>query len=443
MADPQEIIDGRYQVENVSSVQGGMSQIYFVRDLAAPDRPRRVMKVCVLDDEDGRNRFRREVRLMQQINSPLVARILNARLTEGEDRPYFIMPYYADGDLTQLFPELTGNYAALESVFSRLLDCLQTLHGLGIMHRDVKPENFLRGEEGIVIADLGLSVDPSSATHLTRPSLIGAGTDDYAPPEFREPGGFANATAASDIFSVGKTMYRLCTHRSALHPLRRDLPLPLWAVLKKCWEPDPDDRYQSVDELREALRRVFDLLVGRTRDPLTRAKELVQEIQVRDSDIDPLIAELTPLIQALPTNDFRVLSEEMNEPFTNYFLAAASPAGVDSLIDAYGKAFLEGVNYSFESVDPMAYVMLAIFNSEATTLEQKTAAFKITMQVAAERNRYRAKDICVGMLLAVTDENLAFLIIPSLRSEEAGFIKQRGDFYAYPSFSIRQALSEG
>jgi serine/threonine protein kinase len=278
------IIDGRYEVVEESAKSGGMSQIYLVRDLAYENKPTRVMKVCIfdLDDEDGRERFRREVRMMQAINSPLVASILDAHL---------------------------------------------------------------RGEEGIVIADLGLSVEPSSTTRRTQLSLIGAGTEAYAPPEFFEPGGFANATAASDIYSIGKTMFELCTGKNPRFPASNDMPRPLWFVLKKCWENNPLDRHQSVGELREALSLAFDLFLSRNKNPLTRSQELVESIQQPDGpNIEPSIKELVPLLLSLNDEDFRSLSEKMDSHFIKRFLHHSDVAGVDALLSGYGTAFRVG-NY--------------------------------------------------------------------------------------------------
>lgn len=157
-----------------------MGSIYLVRDITQPNSAPCAMKVCLMDDEDGRSRFRREVRIMEEFrDNPKVASILNSNL--NHDRPYFVMKYYPIGDLTTIIADIADDLEHQESLFLKMIDCLDELHSRGHFHRDIKPQNFLRDDENVVIADLGLIRDIHSHTSFTQVSER-IGTDGYMLP---------------------------------------------------------------------------------------------------------------------------------------------------------------------------------------------------------------------------------------------------------------------
>lgn len=74
------------------------------------------------------------------------------------------MHYYEDGDLTTLNPELKSDVKAQEQTFLQMCDCIAELHANDVYHRDIKPQNFLRHGDSIVVSDLGLSMERESLT---------------------------------------------------------------------------------------------------------------------------------------------------------------------------------------------------------------------------------------------------------------------------------------
>lgn len=115
------------------------------------------------------------------------------------------MRFCTDGDLLTIAHEFRVSFATQESFFLKMIDCVQELHARNEYHRDIKPQNFLREGDQLVVSDLGLSTELSSATAFTN-SSVWWGTHGYIPPEFQQ-GGFKHADAAGDIYMLGKTFY--------------------------------------------------------------------------------------------------------------------------------------------------------------------------------------------------------------------------------------------
>ena len=132
-----------------------------------------VLKYCRETDDEQLRRFRREVRLLSEFrgNSRIV-QIWDQNLES--DPPYFVMRYYADGDLATKAGEIRSSYEVQERYFLRMIDCVQELHARDEFHRDLKPQNFLRDGDEPVVSDLGLSTEISSAKLLPG-ALYGGG----------------------------------------------------------------------------------------------------------------------------------------------------------------------------------------------------------------------------------------------------------------------------
>ena len=193
MFDIGEIVDGKYRVDGVCSDTGGMGAILYVTQLVDPPDYPLVLKYCRNPDDEHIKRFRREVRLLSEFSG-------NSKVVQIEDKnlsadpPYFVMRFYADGDLTKIATELQSSYALQEQHFLKMIDCVQELHARNEFHRDIKPQNFLREGDQLVVSDLGLSTELLSATAFTSSSALW-GTHGYIPPEFLQ-GGFKHADAA-------------------------------------------------------------------------------------------------------------------------------------------------------------------------------------------------------------------------------------------------------
>ena len=243
------VVDSRYIVTDLCSNAGGMGTLMHVKEVGG-SHPTLVLKYCKLTSEESLSRFRREVRVMQQfIDNSYVMPVLFANLQHSP--PYFVMPLYEHGDLIRHAPSLRNDLPTLEIYFNRMIDCLSQLHDKGILHRDIKPQNFLLSGHSLVVSDLGLCSELDSATAFTKSSVFW-GTQGYLPPEFLN-GGFKEADVAGDVFMLGKTFYVILSGRDPTYLVNDNIPSPLVPIIERCCAISKASRYQTLASLRQSI----------------------------------------------------------------------------------------------------------------------------------------------------------------------------------------------
>ncbi|MCX4394314.1 protein kinase [Streptomyces sp. NBC_01767] len=247
---------------------GGMGRIYLARSGARSDGRGSGELVAVktllaegeISDID-RRRFAREVSLAQRVDSAHTARVREA--DPRAERPWMAIEYIAAPPLSELVRACGVLPAsAVRWVAAGTAKALVALHGAGIVHRDVKPQNVLLPLDGPRLIDFGIS----HANDLTRTSLT-LGTIAFTSPEQArgEP-----STVASDMYSLGATLFMLATGRP---PYSRDgdtlrllarvqrgeldlggLPKELVETVRPCLAADPGQR-PAPAELLARFRR--------------------------------------------------------------------------------------------------------------------------------------------------------------------------------------------
>lgn len=251
---------------------GGMGTVY---EAEAPGGgPRVAVKLLssrLASSPTSVERFKQEGRLASQLAHPRCVFVLAADADAG--RPYIVMELMP-GETLKDVVEKRGPLSPEDAV-ARMLDVIDGLaeaHRLGMIHRDVKPSNcFLTADDRVKVGDFGLSKSLTSSRdrHLTQTGAF-LGTVLFASPEQirGEPLDYG-----SDVYSVCATLYYLlCGEAPYQHesvtaalakaisepppPIRRKRPgvsRGLEAVIMKGLERDRDRRWQSLDDLREAL----------------------------------------------------------------------------------------------------------------------------------------------------------------------------------------------
>lgn len=274
----QRLVIGRnYVIEDMIG-SGGMGMVFRARHR----RMRRTVALKVLtsqamNDEEAIQRFYQEVEVASALDHRNIVRAFDADESKGVH--YLVMEYVRGNDLQQIV-QRESSLAVGQAVncMIQAAEGLAHAHQQHIIHRDIKPANLLLNDEGLVkILDMGLArinnplSDADVRPGLTLPGSI-MGTVDFMGPE--QAADTTKADARSDIYSLGCTLFyilighpvydgstamvKLINHREAEIPslceLREDVSPELNAVFQKMVAKDPDERYQNMRQVIEALR---------------------------------------------------------------------------------------------------------------------------------------------------------------------------------------------
>jgi serine/threonine-protein kinase len=251
---------------------GGMGDVFLARDHTA-EREVAMKFLRAAGNPTAVERFLTEVRALARLDHPCITRIYSTDFQSLT--PYFTMEYAAGGSLAarvkQQGPLATAEAARLMVVVAR---AVEAAHEAGVLHRDVKPSNILLDQNGNPkLADFGLAkrTDRDDALTVTGGAM---GTPSFMPPE-QVSRRFGEIGRASDVYGLGATLYHLLCGRppfegdtpeeiaskvSTLEPERLQARCPqvppgLEAIVLKCLEKSPADRYPSAAALAEDLER--------------------------------------------------------------------------------------------------------------------------------------------------------------------------------------------
>jgi len=228
----------RYRLERPLG-RGGMASVWLATDEVL-DRPVaiKVLSDTIASDPEFVARFRREARIAASLSHPNLIGIYD--YAEGEERPYLVMEYVEGDNLAERVDG--GATVDPERLARELLGALAHIHGAGILHRDVKPQNVLLDPgDDIKLIDFGIAL-PRDATALTRTGNL-LGTARYVAPEVMSGGA---ATERSDLYSCGVVLRDCMGSRPPRH---------LSDLVARMTSQDPDRRPASATEALARLER--------------------------------------------------------------------------------------------------------------------------------------------------------------------------------------------
>jgi eukaryotic-like serine/threonine-protein kinase len=260
----------RYQIQ-AHMAQGGMSDIYRAFDLV--NRREVVIKVpdqSMLGDPAQYERFQRELEVMDTLDHPAILKGLGS----GKyNRIPFLVTEFVDGKSLR---QIIDNSAPMpveqaNDLIRKIADGMAYCHKNDVVHRDLKPENiFITDLNQPVIMDFGLAL--TKGAHRVTYSNLSAtmGTPDYMSPEQIDG---KRGDQRTDIYALGiifyemlaghppftgdSTMVVMSQHLNTLAPrldkVNPSIPTSIAAIVFKCLEKSPDDRFQSMDELINAI----------------------------------------------------------------------------------------------------------------------------------------------------------------------------------------------
>ncbi len=299
-------LEGAYTIEGEIG-RGGMGVVYHARD----ERLKRRVAIKVLPPElafrdEIRLRFLREAETAARLSHPHIVPIHS--VGEGpEGLTYFVMAY-VDGEPLGARLKRRGRLPAEEArrILIETADALGAAHAVGIVHRDVKPDNILlEGSRGrVMVTDFGIAKALTSTSGAGPLTATGAalGTPHYMSPE--QAAGERDIDGRSDLYSLGVVAYQMLTGalpfeaptvpgilfkqvtEAAPSILARapECPEDLASCVMRCLEKDPERRWPTGESLRRALesrsvgpyrpaaRRVPALAAPPPRDRITRGE---------------------------------------------------------------------------------------------------------------------------------------------------------------------------
>jgi len=270
----QNALGDSYRIER-ELAPGGMSRLFLATERSLDRRVVVKLLPPELTSEVSAQRFQREILVTARLQHPHILPVLTAGARDG--LVYYITPFVGDESLRQ---RITQRGALPIDETLRLLrtvaDALAFAHALGVVHRDLKPDNIFLQHGHAILADFGIARAVEQATLATPAERLtgtgmGLGTPGYMAPE--QLAGESDVDARADIYAMGIVAYEMLTgqppfagraapklvvaHMTEMpEPVatrRSDAPPRLAQAVMRCLEKDPDDRWQTVEAFMPLL----------------------------------------------------------------------------------------------------------------------------------------------------------------------------------------------
>lgn len=318
-------INERYEIIKTIG-EGGMANVYLANDTILDRKVAiKVLRGDLSNDEKFIRRFKREALSVSNLSHPNIVEVYDVG---EEDGNYYIVMEYIDGKTLKQLLQKRGALTLNEviDIMTQLTDGLSHAHEAYIIHRDIKPQNIMIEDNGLIkITDFGIAMALNS-TQLTQTNSV-MGSVHYLPPEQANGKG---STIKSDIYSLGILMYELLTgsvpfkgdtaveialkHMKEKVPSIRKqnptIPQSVENIVLKATAKNPKNRYDSVKDMYK------DLQTALQRD---NEKRLVYEYPENDLEETKVIPQVTkeqksqidkPLAKEEPEEDTSVLNEK-------------------------------------------------------------------------------------------------------------------------------------
>jgi serine/threonine-protein kinase PknG len=329
---PGDLVAGQYEITGCLA-HGGMGWVYLARDRNVSDRWVVLKGLLNAGDDDAMAAALAERRFLAEVEHPNIVKIFN--FVEHAGSGYIVMEYVGGVSLREILVERRranegrSDPLPVSQAIAYVLEILPAfgyLHRAGLLYCDFKLDNVIQTEHSLKLIDLGgvyRTGDTSSPIY---------GTIGYQAPEIADAG----PSVPSDLFTVGRTLALLCfdfrgyqsAHRFTL-PAPDEVPLfarfdSLYRVLLKATAPNPDDRFQSAEELADQLVGVLrEVVAAESGTPVPGAStQFTGDFRGRPA---------APDWRTLPA-----LRVHADDPAAGYLatIAAAAPAELVSLLRA-------------------------------------------------------------------------------------------------------------
>lgn len=269
---------GKWRIERLLGI-GGTSAVFAARYRNGVSVAIKMLHRELAEDPQVRTRFLAEAMIANRVEHPAVVRVLD---DDDSDEPFLVLELVEGQTLAQVVDRSPLGRSELLDVVEQLLDVLACAHAMGIVHRDIKPQNLLLdGRNTLRVLDFGMARvldDEGLRTAFDRDDCWDA--LEYVAPELLS--GTGEVSPAVDIYAVGATLFLLASMQP-LHERRHDVDPLEWlattparslAAVTSALDPAvvhlvdratmfrAGDRWQSAEEMLERVQR---LLHGRVR----------------------------------------------------------------------------------------------------------------------------------------------------------------------------------
>lgn len=259
-------INDRYEI--VKSIgEGGMANVYLANDTILERKVAiKVLRGDLSADDKFIRRFEREAQSVSNLSHPNIVEVYDVGVEDNQH--YIVMEYIEGKTLKQLLKKRESlTLTEVIDIMTQLTDGMAHAHESYIIHRDIKPQNIMIEDNGLIkITDFGIAM-ALNATQLTQTNSV-MGSVHYLPPEQASGKG---ATIKSDIYSLGILMYELLTGnvpfkgdnaveialkhmKDKIPSIRKQdpsIPQSVENILLKAAAKNPRNRYESVREMHE------------------------------------------------------------------------------------------------------------------------------------------------------------------------------------------------
>ena len=266
-------ISDRYEIiKNIG--EGGMANVYLAIDTILNRKVAvKVLRGDLANDEKFVRKFQREASAASNLDHPNIVGIYDV----GEDNGiYYIVMEYIEGQTLKSLIKRRGSLTLLEviDIMTQLTNGIAHAHANGIIHRDIKPQNVLILDDGLVkIADFGIA-QALNSNELTQTNSV-MGSVHYLPPEQANGTG---STFQSDIYSLGILMYELIIGKVPfkgdnaveiaikhmkdpipnVRDIKEDIPQAVENIILKATAKNPRNRYATAEEMSYDLKTCLD-----------------------------------------------------------------------------------------------------------------------------------------------------------------------------------------
>lgn len=265
-------INDRYQIIRLIG-EGGMANVYLAHDtILDRDVAVKILRGDLAGDEKFVKKFQREAISASSLNHPNIVELYDVGEDNGE---YFIVMEYVEGKTLKSLVKKRGalTLAEVVDIMLQLTSAIAHAHDSYIIHRDIKPQNVLILDNGMVkITDFGIATALNNH-ELTETNSI-MGSVHYLPPEQANGNG---ATVKSDIYSLGILMFELLTGRvpfkgdnaveiaikqmktpiPSVRKYNEEIPQSVENVILRACAKNPKNRYDSAREMHDDLKTVL------------------------------------------------------------------------------------------------------------------------------------------------------------------------------------------